>query len=51
MQNMEDSVNEIMNNTFYNNRARFGGAFSLDNPARVYFLGNNFTANRAMKID
>ena len=51
MINMEDSVNEIMNNTFYRNRAQFGGAISFDNPSRVYFFGNNFTENQAMKID
>ena len=48
---MEDSVSDIINNTFYRNQAGVAGAVDLQNPARVNIQGNNFTENRAIKLD
>ena len=48
---MLDSVSAIINNTFYNNKAGFGGAIDLQNPARVIVDGNRFIENKAVKLD
>ena len=48
---MKDSVSEIINNTFNNNQASSGGAIDLQNPGRVLLLNNNFTENKAVKLD
>ena len=51
LMNMEDSVSEIVNNTFLRNKAGAGGAIDLKNPARLLIQGNNFTDNQAVKLD